>query len=105
MREQTSTTQQDLANWQWRNFGAQKASLLALGVAEECGELCHALLKREQSIRGMESDDAFLEAAGDAIADCAIYLTQIADVLKLDFVTLWATTARMVMQRRWKSED
>ena len=95
--------QEKLAAWQGRNFGAATVEQMALGVSEEAGELSHAVLKHIQKIRGMEDMDAFREAAGDAIADCTIYLMQIATILRLDYLTLVQETARKVMERDWKA--
>lgn len=90
-----------LCRWQVRNFGSSCIKDITLGVSEESGELSHAVLKHRQGIRGMENRDAFLDAAGDAIADCAIYLMQAATALRLDFPTLLAATASEVMKRDW----
>ena len=38
-----------LCRWQSRNFGPQRVDRIALGVSEEAGELCHAVLKHAQS--------------------------------------------------------
>lgn len=91
--------QGNLAAWQNRNFGAQPIVNQTLGVCEEAGELAHAVLKMEQAIRGMQDRSAFLEAAGDAIADCTVFLMQVATTLRLDFATLLVMTADRVMQR------
>lgn len=98
-RSPAGSLQVMLAAWQGRNFGAAPLSHMALGAAEEIGELCHAVLKSEQRIRGMENAEAFRRAAGDAIADATIYLMQAATVLRLDWGTLVYETARRVMER------
>lgn len=93
--------QQRLATWQMNNFGAQPIERFALGAAEELGELCHAVLKHSQGIRGVGSDAVFEELAGDAIADCVIYLMQMASAIEMDFNTLIEETAENVMDRDW----
>lgn len=91
-----------LSRWQNRNFGAASLEQVALGVAEESGELAHAILKRSQRIRGMGDETIFRITAGDAVADCAIYLMQVATALRMDFGALVSATAEKVMQRDWK---
>ena len=76
-----------------------------MGVAEEAGELCHAVLKHSQRIRNMGDPHAYREKAGDAIADTAIYLIQMATALRLDFGTLLAKVAEEVMKRNWNKGD
>ena len=100
--------QRKLLEWQLENFKAgsewpASLHLFALGVAEEAGELAHAVLKRAQYIRGMQDEAAFLEAAGDAIADCAIFCIQACSALGLDFSTLLYLTAEEVMNRTAES--
>ncbi len=90
-----------LARWQQSNFGGSKDWQLALGAAEEVGELCHALLKRSQRIRGMEDPAVYKEAVGDAIADVTVFLIQLASSHRLDFFTLLVETANKVMERNW----
>lgn len=98
-----------LMEWQSRNFVSRltnqstPAWQLALGVAEEVGELAHAILKHEQGIRGMQDEEAFLEAAGDAVADCTIFCIQLCTSLGLDFSTLLHLTAEEVMKRTAES--
>ena len=92
--------QSDLAVWQYHNFDAQPLWTQVMGATEEIGELSHAVLKKEQGIRGMDCDD-YLDAAGDAVADCMIYLIQVCTALKLDALTLLGETAKEVMQRDW----
>ena len=98
-----------LAEWQSRSFvnrltnQSAPAWQLALGVAEEAGELAHAILKHEQGIRGMQEEDRFFEAAGDAVADCVIFCIQLCTSLGLDFSTLLHLTAEEVMKRTAES--
>jgi NTP pyrophosphatase (non-canonical NTP hydrolase) len=100
--EHMAATQVLLARWQARNFGGGTAEQLALGVCEEAGELAHAVLKASQGIRGQQDPEAHREAVGDAIADCAIYLAQMATLYRLDFAVLFEATAHEVMKRDWK---
>jgi NTP pyrophosphatase (non-canonical NTP hydrolase) len=98
-----SVTQVQLSRWQIRNFGSQSDECIALGAAEEVGELAHAVLKHVQKIRGMGNKEAYRAAAGDAIADTVVYLVQLCTSLRLDFGTLFEETARQVMMRDWKA--
>lgn len=93
--------QAKLAAWQSRNFGVGTLERCTLGAAEEVGELAHAVLKGGQGIRGMEDQKAMRAAAGDAIADATIYLVQVATILRLDFETLVAGVAEIVLERDW----
>lgn len=64
--------QKNLFEWQNYNFGSgQDVELCILGICEEIGELCHAQLKLEQSIRG--SKEKHEEDMKDAIGDICIY--------------------------------
>lgn len=59
--------------------------LQALGVAEEAGELCHAVLKYKQGIRGYDLRKTQDEVA-DAIGDIFIYACGVADTLGINVV-------------------
>ena len=93
-----------LEEWQIKNFGEASVDQMILGATEELGELCHARLKHSQGIRGMADKGAYVVAAGDAIADCTIFLMQIATALGLDFETLVHDTAEQVMKRDWRKK-
>lgn len=98
-----SSLQVQLVRWQSRNFGGATLEQAALGANEEAGELAHAVLKAQQKIRGYDSKSKLRADAGDAIADCAIYLMQAATILRMDFWTLVNETANNVMARDWKA--
>jgi len=100
----TSAWQVKHARWADRNFGATPLEQIVLGMAEELGELSHAVLKRAQGIRGMDDEAKFREAAGDAIADVLIYATHACTALRLDFATLYMGTMRKVLERDWKAD-
>lgn len=55
----------------------------SLGVAEEVGEMCHAVLKHRQGIRGYDIERTRKEV-GDAIADIIIYACAVADCYDLN---------------------
>lgn len=100
-----SDLQVALARWQANEFGTSTHEHLALGVCEESGELAHAVLKHAQGIRGLGDPDAYREAAGDALADVAIYAIQLATALRLDFGALLLATAERVMERKWRKGE
>lgn len=64
--------QREVGEWAEKNFGKQIPTRPFLGVVEEVGELSHALLKKDQGIRGTaEEHDAGI---CDAVGDIMIYL-------------------------------
>ena len=100
----SSAIQVALVRWQQKNFGGASLFQMLAGVTEEVGELAHAILKHDQKIRGFDDEGKFREAAGDAVADTVVYLTQLCTLLRLDFGTLVAETAGEVMKRDWKAK-
>lgn len=88
--------------WARRNFGdTHNLKNSVLGACEEVGELAHAVLKRDQSIRG--TDDEHTEAIKDACADIIIYLFGVANsegfILHDVLQEVWGK----VMMRDWQS--
>jgi NTP pyrophosphatase (non-canonical NTP hydrolase) len=63
-----------IGQWADQNFDVH---LPELGVAEEIGELTHAILKREQKIRGEAKRRTNAEIK-DALGDAAIYMLHLA---------------------------
>lgn len=57
--------------WGQYNFDSHAPHL---GLAEEVGELSHAILKRGQNIRGFGDPEVFKAAAKDALADATVFL-------------------------------
>lgn len=64
--------QAEVFAWQTKNFGEQESENSLLGCVEEVGELCHAVLKQRQGIRG--TPEEHVEAAKDSIGDLMIFL-------------------------------
>lgn len=64
--------QQEHRKWLKHNFPDQQAHDALLGLIEEVGELAHAHLKAQQSIRG--TSQKHRADAVDAIGDIMIYL-------------------------------
>jgi len=73
--------QRELYAWECYNFGRQPIEPKILGICEEAGELCHAILKMSQGIRG--SKEEHLEAAKDAIGDVTIYALNLASTRRI----------------------
>ena len=100
---QLSDTQSRLAIWQNNNFPTRDKSRqllqVALGVAEESGELCHAVLKRDQGIRGTYSENT--DKMRDAIGDIAIFCMQICSAEGWEFEQVILDTSEQVMKRKW----
>lgn len=102
--DELSALQVRLVRWQTENFGgANKLEILA-GVNEEAGELSHVVLKQAQRIRGYGDPVKARVEAGDAIADCVVYLMQMATAFRLDFGTLLFGIANNVMGRDWQAD-
>jgi NTP pyrophosphatase (non-canonical NTP hydrolase) len=100
------TLQYKLADWQRYNFPRQVADrerlalLLALGVSEESGELAHAVLKRDQGIRGTDAEHK--AKIRDAIGDIAIFAMQLCTLEGWSFESIVTETAAEVMKRKWE---
>ena len=94
--------QQQLADWQERNFGIHDDDLLkcALGMAEEVGEVCHHILKGTQKIReGVNGIDR--KEVADGVADTLIYGLQILSKLGMDAEQEIAEIIEKVLKRDW----
>jgi NTP pyrophosphatase (non-canonical NTP hydrolase) len=91
--------QQDLHAWRRNNFPNSDHMHQFLGVVEEVGELSHAVLKREQGIRGFKSD----QQIQDAIGDITIFLMNYASAMGFNFATILANVSEEVMDRDWIS--
>lgn len=88
--------------WEQRNFGAGRAVHRSFfGIAEEVGELAHALLKGEQGIRGTSAEHA--TAAKDAIGDIILYLSSLASISGWDLQTIVEQTWAQVSRRDWRT--
>ena len=90
--------------WRARNFPSdqtpiERAVENTLGVAEESGELAHAVLKMKQGIRG--DVDSLTAEAKDAIGDCIIYLCGVCDNLELSLHDCVAAAWHEIEGRDW----
>jgi len=88
--------------WEWteKNFENQPAYHPVYGVVEEVGELCHALLKGEQGIRG--NAELHIEEAKDAVGDIMIYLAGVCTHYGFNMQECLDNAWREVKERDWK---
>lgn len=95
-----------VGEWSAVNFGSNedgRTSLhCTLGAAEEVGELCHAILKRDQGIRGTHEEHC--EAAQDAIADTIIYLMDLCYREGWDLSSILPRVVGEVTKRDWRGD-
>lgn len=95
-----SLRQAELAEWQKCNFGTTSIAHAALGIAEECGEVCHHVLKGEQGIRGGKNGIDIAQVA-DGVADTLIYGIQLLTLLGVDAEDVISKTIEQVLKRDW----
>lgn len=93
--------QKELAAWQAYNFGIATPEQVTLGMAEEVGELCHAILKRSQNIREGHNSNCLHEIA-DAFGDVMIYGIQLMSIEGLDAEQVLRATIDHVLTRDWR---
>ena len=101
--------QKELARWQNKNFSSElnKIEYMALGMAEEVGEICHSILKGKQGIReGADGNDLTMKIADD-FADTVIFGIQLMSCLGLDAEQIITNTINnVVLKRDWtKSKE
>lgn len=95
--------QNRVAAWSDKNFtdalGIDVAKDKLLGVSEEVGELCHAILKLSQGIR---MDEPHLENAQDAVGDIMLYLADFCHRMGFCMEECMVTALETVEKRNWK---
>jgi NTP pyrophosphatase (non-canonical NTP hydrolase) len=94
--------QRENAEWAERNFGARpsdRSPWVVFGIVEEVGELCHALLKQHQGIRG--SWDEHEAKAKDAVGDILVYLANTCERHGWDMQEIIEQTWAEVKARDW----
>lgn len=97
-----SSLQSRLHLWRQYNFPDGDADQQLLGVVEEVGELCHAVLKGKQGIRGMDDEAKRVACIRDAVGDIQVFL---AGFCSYEGITMQATfelTAEEVMRRDFR---
>lgn len=93
--------QQELKQWELRNFGKQELYRRVLGMTEEVGEICHHVLKGEQKIRG-GVDGINKKEVADRVADVFIYGINLLTELGIDAESVVSRTINDVLKRDWK---
>lgn len=93
--------QAEVKEWTEHNFPNAEKVDPVLGVAEETGELCHAILKMKQGIR--ISEDHVGEAI-DAIGDIVIYLADVCNKYGFDLESVVYSTWAQVHHRDWLND-
>ena len=95
-----------LKQWQEANFddNCTGPEWMALGAAEELGEVSHIIVKAKQRIREHQAglNEESLEKLADGVADTVIYLMQLCSHVGIDFGKALFYTAETVMQRNWR---
>lgn len=96
-----SDLQREHKEWAERNFGpTHTLHNSVLGVAEEVGELAHAVLKRDQQIRPSNYEEDII----DACADIVIFLLGVANHEGFDLESSIIRTWEKVRLRDWNAE-
>jgi len=107
--------QKELADWQAANFDNSELECLsreeliktihilqmALGIAEEAGEIAHHVLKGTQHIRGGINGINVKEVV-DGVGDCLIYGTQLLTAVDADVEEGITSTIDSILERNWK---
>ena len=91
--------------WARKNFGPpedRNPLHPILGVGEETGELMHAVLKRDQKIRGTPLKHTM--EMHDAIGDIVIFLMDICNQEGVELTDVVYDTWQGVKQRDWTTE-
>lgn len=96
-------SQTDISEWTYRNFGHEINPLVnALGLCEEVGELCRALIKREQLVRG--TYDEWTAEIRKELGDIFIKLVDTADRLGFDLMTVAVLRWYTIRERDFRAD-
>lgn len=94
--------QEDMADWQQRNFGDGDELSASVGLAEEVGEVCRAVVKRHQGIRGTREEwDAEIRKE---VGDVFIKLVDVARTYRFDLADAIAERWGTIQRRNWKAD-
>lgn len=93
------TFQKEHLAWRVHNFWGSPDYHPILGVAEEFGEFCHAILKMEQNIRGTKEEH--VAKAKDSIGDMLVYMVDICNRNGWQLQEILETTWKEVKSRDW----
>lgn len=95
-------TQAAVHAWSVRNFGELPQAVITLGLAEEVGELCRAVLKRDQGIRGTHEE--WSAEIRKELGDCVIKLLDIAAYEGVDLTEAFYDRWGDVGRRNWVAD-
>lgn len=93
--------QTEVGEWTERNFSDRDVVDPALGMVEELGEFCHAVLKLRQGIRGVDDAAAFRMEA-DALGDLLIYVLDYCNLRGIELQTALEDVWSEVSKRDWR---
>lgn len=93
--------QQELIDWEIRNFGKQEPYRKLLGMIEELGEIAHSLLKAEQGIREGKDGKVDLEELGDGVADIFIYGSNLLSSYGINVEETLKNVIEKILSRDW----
>lgn len=96
-------TQAEVRQWVLHNFGPTLLDVTTLGLVEEVGELCRAILKRDQGIRG--SYDEWTAEIRKELGDVLIKLLDVADTAGFDLAEAAADRWSVVSQRDFRANS
>jgi len=98
-----SKIQAEIAEWAKYNFGEAPDSINPLlGMIEEAGELCHAVLKSRQGIRGFNDPEKRRAAVKDACGDLMVFMCNFAIIEGFDLAECLEEVWAEVKQRDWR---
>lgn len=102
-RSRIQQVQEESSEWRNRNFPDHTLDQCLFGVMEELGELCHAKLKSDQSIRSYALSQSGAPAEEiDAIGDMVIFLMGFCTARGYDFEECVTKTWEQVKLRNWQ---
>lgn len=94
--------QSEIKNWVTYNFGSGTPMSAVVGLSEEVGELCRAILKQHQKIRGTH-DEWQIEIAKE-IGDAFIKLCDVASEAGIDLEYAIKSRWEIIRQRDFRKD-
>jgi NTP pyrophosphatase (non-canonical NTP hydrolase) len=92
----------EVYRWQAEQFGVGIPQNYALVVAEEAGEVCRAVLKREQGIRGTREE--WTAKLREELGDLLITMHALAGSEGWDLEEIAAARWRKIQRRDWHAD-
>lgn len=89
----------EVAEWAAKNFPYENRGTISLGIAEEVGELCRAVLKQHQGIRGTYAD--WDKEIKKELGDVYIKLVHLATFCQWDLTDIILDRWDEVKRRDW----